>query len=215
MAKALTGLRVLDLSGALSGPFCSVILGDLGAEIIKIEPPEGDIFRNIGPYYQGEWSGYFVAVNRNKRGIVLNLKTEAGLESFYDLVRVSDVVLDNFRGGVVERLRIDYPVLREINPRIISCSVTGFGPTGVYRNRAAFDLCVKGNGLGNVYCEPDTPHLSSRPCPWVAAPPPGTSRPTTSLLFTSSTSSASPAAGRGTDTSRTDSCRSSSHRAFK
>jgi len=143
MAKALTGLRVLDLSGALSGPYCSLILGDLGAEIIKIEPPEGDIFRNIGPYYQGEWSGYFVAVNRNKRGIVLNLKTDAGRNAFYDLVRVSDVVLDNLRGGVLERLQIDYATLSQINPRIITCSITGFGPTGPYRNRAAFDLCVQ------------------------------------------------------------------------
>jgi CoA:oxalate CoA-transferase len=143
MSKALTGLRILDLTGALSGPYCSLILGDMGAEIIKIEPPDGDIFRNIGPHYQGEWSGYFVAVNRNKKGIVLNLKTEGGLRTFYDLVRASDVVLDNFRGGVLERLRIDYETLSGINPRIISCSITGFGPTGPYGRRAAFDLCVQ------------------------------------------------------------------------
>jgi CoA:oxalate CoA-transferase len=143
MSKALTGLRVLDLTGALSGPYCSLILGDMGAEVIKIEPPDGDIFRNIGPHYQGEWSGYFVAVNRNKKGIALNLKTEGGLRTFYDLVKVSDVALDNFRGGVLERLRIDYDTLSEINPRIISCSITGFGPTGPYGSRAAFDLCVQ------------------------------------------------------------------------
>jgi CoA:oxalate CoA-transferase len=146
MAKALTGTRILDLTGALSGPYCSLILADLGAEVIKIEPPEGDIFRNIGPYYQGEWSGYFVAVNRNKRGIVLNLKTEAGLQAFYDLVRVSDVVLDNFRPGVLERLRIDYPTLSEINPRVVTCSITGFGSFGSYKHRAAFDLCVQAAG---------------------------------------------------------------------
>ncbi|MHB8992050.1 MAG: CoA transferase, partial [Chloroflexota bacterium] len=127
MAKALTGLRVLDLTGALSGPYCTLILADLGAEVIKIEPPDGDIFRNIGPHYQGEWSGYFVAVNRNKRGVVLNLKTDAGREAFHDLVRVSDVVLDNFRPGVLERLGIDYPTLSAMNPRIITCSITGFG----------------------------------------------------------------------------------------
>ncbi len=146
MAKALTGVRVLDLTGALSGPYCTLILADLGAEVIKIEPPEGDIFRNIGPYYQGEWSGYFVAVNRNKRGIVLNLKTQAGREAFYDLVRISDVVLDNYRPGVLQRLRIDYPILSEINPRVITCSVTGFGSTGSYKHRAAFDLCVQAAG---------------------------------------------------------------------
>lgn len=146
MAKPLTGVRVLDLSGALSGPYCSLILGDLGAEVIKIEPPEGEIFRNIGPYYQGEWSGYFVAVNRNKRGIVLNLKTDSGRQAFYDLAKVSDVVLDNYRPGVLERLRIDYPTLREINPRIICCSLTGYGSTGAYKRRAAFDLCVQAAG---------------------------------------------------------------------
>lgn len=143
MGKALTGLRVLDLTGALSGPYCSLILGDLGAEIIKIEPPEGEIFRGIGPHYQGEWSGYFVAVNRNKKGISLNLKSAGGVQTFYDLVKVADVVLDNFRGGVLERLRIDYETLRDLNPRIISCSITGFGPTGPYGSRAAFDLCVQ------------------------------------------------------------------------
>ncbi|MGI5837428.1 MAG: CaiB/BaiF CoA transferase family protein [Chloroflexota bacterium] len=146
MKKALTGVRVLDLSGALSGPYCGLLLADLGAEVIKVEPPSGDIFRNIGPYYQGEWSGYFVAVNRNKRGIVVDLKNEAGLQVFYDLVRVCDVVLDNFRPGVVERLRIDHDTLSKINPKIISCSITGYGSTGVYKHKAAFDLCVQASG---------------------------------------------------------------------
>jgi CoA:oxalate CoA-transferase len=146
MAKALTGLRVLDLTGALSGPYCTLIMADLGAEVIKIEPPDGDIFRNIGPYYQGEWSGYFVAVNRNKRGIVLNLKTDAGREAFYDLVRKSDVVLDNFRPGVVDRLQVSYPILSEINPRIICCSITGWGSDTSIKHRAAFDLCVQAAG---------------------------------------------------------------------
>ncbi|HEX2923222.1 MAG TPA: CoA transferase [Chloroflexota bacterium] len=146
MAKALTGLRVLDLTGALSGPYCTLILGDLGAEIIKIEPPDGDIFRNIGPYYQGEWSGYFSAVNRNKRGIVLNLKTDAGRKAFYDLVKLSDIVLDNFRPGVLDRLEITYPVLSEINPAIICCSITGWGSDTSIKHRAAFDLCVQAAG---------------------------------------------------------------------
>ncbi len=146
MAKALSGVRVLDLTGALSGPYCTLILGDLGAEVIKIEPPEGEIFRNIGPYYQGEWSGYFVAVNRNKRGIVLNLKTDEGRQAFYDLVRVSDVVLDNYRPGVLERLQIDYPTLSDINPRIVTCSITGYGSNTSLKHRAAFDLCVQAAG---------------------------------------------------------------------
>lgn len=145
MTKPLCGLRVLDLSVALSGPFCSLILGDLGADVIKIEPPGGELFRNMGPYYRGEWSAYFVGINRNKRGIVLNLKTPAGRDAFYDLTRVSDVVLDNYRPGVLEKLKIDYPTLRDINPRIIACSITGFGD-GVCRNRTAFDLCVQAAG---------------------------------------------------------------------
>lgn len=143
MRKALTGIRVLDLSGALSGPYCGILLADLGADVIKVEPPDGDIFRDIGPHYQGEWSGYFVAVNRNKRGISLNLKTDAGRGVFYDLVRVSDVVLDNFRPGVLERLQIDHATLSEINPGIITCSITGYGSTGVYSHKPAFDLCVQ------------------------------------------------------------------------
>ncbi len=143
MRKALTGTRVLDLTGALSGPYCGTLLADLGAEVIKVEPPEGEIFRNIGPYYQGEWSGYFVAVNRNKRGISLNLKSDQGREVFYDLVRTSDVVLDNFRPGVVGRLQIDHDTLTKINPKVVTCSITGYGSTGVYKNKAAFDLCVQ------------------------------------------------------------------------
>lgn len=146
MAKALSGLRVLDLTGALSGPYCTLILADLGAEVIKIEPPDGDIFRNIGPYYQGEWSGYFVAVNRNKRGIVLNLKTDGGRRAFYDLVKLSDVVLDNFRPGVADRLQVSYPILSEINPRIICSSITGWGSDTSIKYRAAFDLCVQAAG---------------------------------------------------------------------
>ncbi len=109
MARPLSGLRVLDLSIALSGPYCSLILGDLGAEVLKIEPPGGELFRTMGPHYRGEWSVYFVGIHRNKRGIVLNLKTEAGRRAFHDLVRISDVVLDNFRAGVLEKLRSACP----------------------------------------------------------------------------------------------------------
>lgn len=146
MSKALTGIRVLDLTGALSGPYCGILLADLGADVIKIEPPEGEIFRNIGPYYQGEWSGYFVAVNRNKRGIAIDLKSETGRQVFYDLVRVCDVVLDNFRPGVLERLHINHDTLSNINPKIITCSITGYGSTGSFKHKAAFDLCVQAAG---------------------------------------------------------------------
>jgi len=142
MAGGLTGLRVLDLSQALSGPYCSTILADQGAEVIKIEPPEGEIFRHMGPYYRGEWSCYFVGLHRNKKGMVLDLKKESGREVFLDLVRVSDVVLNNFRPGVLDRLRISYPILEAVNPRIVMASITGYGSEGSCRHRTAFDLAV-------------------------------------------------------------------------
>lgn len=143
MSKGLTGLRVLDLSAALTGPYCSMILADQGADVIKIEPPTGEIFRNMGPYYRGEWSAYFVGLHRNKRGVVLDLKTEGGLQAFYDLVKVSDVVLDNFRPGVRQRLQIDHDALSGLNPKIITCSITGFGSEGSMKHRTAFDLAIQ------------------------------------------------------------------------
>lgn len=143
MARTLTGVRVLDLTAALSGPYAAMMLGDLGAEVIKIEPPEGEFFRKLGPYFKGEWSAYFVGCNRNKLGVALDLKSEAGLETLYDLVRNTDVVIDNFRPGVVERLKIDHETLSAINPRVITCSITGYGSEGSYRDRTAFDLCAQ------------------------------------------------------------------------
>ena len=142
MAGGLSGLRVLDLSQALSGPYCSTILADQGAEVIKIEPPQGEIFRHMGPYYRGEWSCYFVGLHRNKRGVVLDLKKRSGREAFVDLVRVSDVVLNNFRPGVLERLGISYTQMKEVNPRIIVASITGYGSDGSCQHRTAFDLAV-------------------------------------------------------------------------
>ncbi len=140
----LAGVRVLDLSTMLSGPFGSMLLGDLGAEVIKIETPDGgDGTRRFGPYFvQGE-SAYFLSINRNKRSLILNLKLEEGRKVFYDLVRVSDVVFENFRPGVVERLRIDYATLRRINPRIICCGCSGFGSAGPSAERPAFDIVVQ------------------------------------------------------------------------
>lgn len=142
MTAGLSGLRVLDLSAALSGPYCSLILGDLGADVIKIEPPEGEIFRHMGPYYRGEWSAYFVGLHRNKRGIVLDLKKKLGREAFLDLVKVSDVVLNNFRPGVLDHLQIPYGAMKDVNPRIIVASITGYGSTGSCQHRSAFDLAV-------------------------------------------------------------------------
>jgi crotonobetainyl-CoA:carnitine CoA-transferase CaiB-like acyl-CoA transferase len=124
-----------------------MILGDLGAEIIKIEKPgEGEIGRGMPPHYFHGESVYFLSVNRNKRSLTLDLKAKEGLDIFYRLVKVSDVVYDNFRPGVLEKLRIDYETLKKINPRIISCSVTGYGQTGPFKDSPAFDLIIQARG---------------------------------------------------------------------
>ncbi|MBI4639328.1 MAG: CoA transferase [Candidatus Tectomicrobia bacterium] len=158
MPGPLEGIRVLDLTRVQAGPYCSMILGDLGAEIIKIEPPEGDLTRRMPPhFYKGE-SSYFLAFNRNKKSVVLDLKTKDGLQIFYDLVKLSDVVLDNFRPGVMERLNLTYEMLKEINSRIISCSVTGYGETGPYRDKPSYDLMAQAlSGGMSVTGEPGRP----------------------------------------------------------
>ncbi len=113
-----------------------MILGDLGAEIIKIEKPDGgDIGRGMPPHFFHGESVYFLSVNRNKKSMTLDLKDQQGLEIFYRLVKISDVVFDNFRPGVLEKLRIDYETLKKINPRIISCSVSGYGQTGPFKDQ--------------------------------------------------------------------------------
>ena len=145
MTGPLTGVRVLAAEQVLAGPYGSMILGDLGAEVIKIEPPNGEQIRvsNPPPFHKGE-PGYFLAFNRNKKSIVLDLKTKTGLEAFYDLVRVSDVVWDNNRAGVMERLRGDYDTLKHINPKIICCSITGYGRAGPSANWPSYDIIAQG-----------------------------------------------------------------------
>ncbi|MDY6879712.1 MAG: CoA transferase [Desulfatiglans sp.] len=140
----LNSVRILDLSQAHAGPYGSQILGDLGAEVIKIEPPRrGDIARALSPNIRGE--GYYtLALNRNKKSVALDLYTESGKEAFHDLVGVSDVVFDNFKTGVTERLGVDFETLKKINPEIISCSITGYGPSGPYKSRSALDDIVQG-----------------------------------------------------------------------
>ena len=147
MQRPLTGVRVLDLSQFLAGPYGSMILGDLGAEVLKIEiPAKGDGSREMPPHFIQGQSGYFLSMNRSKKSLTLNLKSEAGRELFYDLVRNSDVVYDNFRPGILDRLHIDYDTLKTINPRIISCSVSGYGYSGPMKDRPAFDLVVQAMG---------------------------------------------------------------------
>jgi len=152
----LNGVRIIDLSQAVAGPSGSQLLGDLGAEVIKIEPPEiGDIARGAAPKLEGE-SFYQLALNRNKKSMTLDLNTRTGKEAFHDLVKVSDVVFDNFRPGVLERLGADYETLSRINPRIVSCSITGYGATGPYRDYPSFDDMAEGlSGVYSLCGEPD------------------------------------------------------------
>ncbi len=140
---ALDDLLVLDLSHALAGPFASTLLGDYGAEIIKIEPPEGEISRAWGPPFYGGESAYFVNLNRNKKSVAIDLKQADGRALFFRLLDRADVVLENLRVGAVAKLGIDYERCRARNARIVYCSVSGFGQDGPYRDRAALDLVVQ------------------------------------------------------------------------
>lgn len=159
MPRPLEGIRVLDVSRVLTGPFCSMILGDLGAEIIKIEiPGGGDDTRHWGPPFIAGESAYFLSVNRNKKSLTLNLSTEQGKSIFHELAAKCDVLVENFRPGVSEKLQVDYSTLAKINPRLIYCSITSFGQSGEYEGRPLYDIVVQGmGGLMGITGEPDRP----------------------------------------------------------
>ena len=143
----LNGVRILDLSQIMAGPFGTMLLADLGAEVIKIENPQGgDLSRATLHYTHKGESAYYVSFNRNKKSMTLNLRDEKAREIFYELVKISDVVYDNFRSGTLEKLKIDYESLKKVNPKIISCSVTGFGSNSPYKDRPALDLLIQAMG---------------------------------------------------------------------
>jgi len=155
MSGALADLVVLDLSHALAGPFASTMLGDYGAEIIKIEPLDGELARAWGPPFYGDESAYFVNLNRNKKSVALDLKHPEGKAIFFRLLERADVVLENLRVGTVNRLGIGYAQTSAAQPRIIYCSISGFGQDGPYRDRAAFDLVVQAeSGMISITGEP-------------------------------------------------------------
>jgi crotonobetainyl-CoA:carnitine CoA-transferase CaiB-like acyl-CoA transferase len=141
----LAGVRVLDVSQVMAGPFCCMLLGDMGADVIKIEPPNhGDSTRgSMGFRMKGEDSPGFLALNRNKRSITLNLKDPADQEVFYALVKTADVLVENGRPGVANRLAMDYETLKAINPRLVYASISGFGQTGPWAQRPGFDLIAQ------------------------------------------------------------------------
>jgi crotonobetainyl-CoA:carnitine CoA-transferase CaiB-like acyl-CoA transferase len=147
MGPALEGIRVLDLSRALAGPYCTMMLGDMGAEIIKLEiPGTGDEARHYGPPFQEGESSYFLSVNRNKLSITLNLKDPRGKEIFRELAKKSDVLVENFRPGTMEELGLGYDSLKGLNPKLIYCAITGFGPKGPDSQRPGYDLIAQGMG---------------------------------------------------------------------
>ena len=147
MTLPLEGLRVLDLTRALAGPFCSQMLGDMGADVLKVEQPGvGDNARGWGPPFQGGESSYFLSVNRNKRSLALNLRDPRGAEVLRKLIARSDMLLENFVPGTLDRLGFSYEACRAIRPDIVYCSISGFGQVGPERERAAYDQILQGLG---------------------------------------------------------------------
>jgi Predicted acyl-CoA transferases/carnitine dehydratase len=152
----LAGIKIIDLTRILSGPFCTMTLADLGAEVIKIESPQGDDTRQWGPPFIKNESAYFLSVNRNKKSVVLNLKDPKGKEILLKMVEEADVVVENFRPGTLKKLGIDYDILKQHNRRVILASISGFGQTGPYSKKPGYDVLAQGmGGLMSVTGEPD------------------------------------------------------------
>jgi CoA:oxalate CoA-transferase len=145
MKKALEGIRILDLTRALAGPYCTMMLGDMGAEVIKVESPDGgDDSRAWAPPYIGQESAYYLSCNRNKKSMTLNLRSDMAKKILTDLIKASDVLVENFRPGVMKKMGIPYETLKAINPRVIFCSITGFGSRGPDSPKPGFDLIAQG-----------------------------------------------------------------------
>ena len=151
MTAALAGIRVIDQTQVMAGPTATMLLGDLGADVIKVEPIEGETTRGMDPRLPGGASAAFLAVNRNKRSLALDLKQPRALEVFGRLVRTADVLVENYRPGVAKRLGVDYDALSAMNPRLVYCSISGFGQTGPYASRGGYDLVAQGmSGIMSV-----------------------------------------------------------------
>jgi formyl-CoA transferase len=140
----LEGVLVADFTRAVAGPFCTMLLGDLGARVVKIEDPvSGDETRRWGPPFNGDTATYFLSINRNKESVALDLKSEAGIAVARELVNKADVVIENFRPGTMERLGLGYAEVAAANPRVVYCSISGFGQTGRWARRAGYDMIIQ------------------------------------------------------------------------
>jgi len=158
----LKGVRVVDLSRAMAGPYCTMMLADAGAEVIKVEPPIGDETRLWGPPFQDGESTYFMSVNRNKRSIVLDLKKEGAKEVLRRLISRADVLVENFRPGVMEKMGFGYEEVSKTNPRIVYCSISGFGQWGPYRDRPGYDLIAYAlSGMMSITGHEDAPPVKA------------------------------------------------------
>src|SRR5499427_7925794 len=158
MKSALEGMRVLEITQVMSGPFCGLLLADMGADVIKVEKPQGDDSRRmVPPIINGE-SAPFMAINRNKRGISIDLKTDQGREVFRQLAARADVLIENFRPGTMDGLGLGYDELSAGHPELIYCSISGFGQTGPYRDRGGFDLVAQAmSGMISITGNPSEP----------------------------------------------------------
>ncbi len=154
--QPLHGIRVLDLSRVLAGPYCTMVLGDLGADVLKVELPEGDETRAWGPPFAEGESAYYLCVNRNKRSIVVDFKTAEGRDIMSRLIRQSDILVENFRPGSLARFSLDFESASALNPNLIYCSITGFGQTGPLRDKPGYDFMIQAmGGLMSITGEPD------------------------------------------------------------
>lgn len=158
MGQSLEGIKVLDFSRVLAGPYCTMLLADMGAEVIKIEKPKtGDDTRQFGPFQNGE-SAYFMFLNRGKKSIEVDLKEEDDRNKLMELIKDVDVIVENFRPGVMKRLGLDYETLKCVNERLVYCSISGFGQYGPFKERPAYDLVAQAmGGIASITGYPDSP----------------------------------------------------------
>ena len=160
---ALTGIRIVDFTRVVAGPYCTMLLGDLGAEVIKIEQPgQGDDTRYWGPPFAGGESTYYLGLNRNKKSVCMDLRVAEDRELVQQLIMQSDVLIENFRSGVMERFGLGYEALQQRHPRLIYCSISGYGRSGPYKDRAGYDVIVSAmGGLMGITGLPDAPPVKT------------------------------------------------------